>query len=48
MNDYSVIFGDYEGETALERINIKGRFIRENFEANQQYSSTDSYMTALQ
>ena len=51
MNDYSFIFQEelkcLEGDTSKEaedvRRNIKGRYIKENFEANKRFSSVESF-----
>ena len=48
MNDYSICFNqaEYEGNTT-NTTNIKGRYSKANFEANQQFNSVENIKIAL-
>jgi hypothetical protein len=47
MNDYSIVFEESEITTEKARLNVKGRFLRENFEANKQFTSTERIRSLL-
>ena len=56
MNDYSFMFADElkrlqvdNSKTSQDIIrNIKGRYIKENFEANKRFTSVDSFKVAIE
>ena len=51
MNDYSFMFkdelkalqNDDSEESKLKRMNIQGRYIKSNFEANKRFSSVEGF-----
>jgi len=47
MNDYSFMFAEDEIKTDLEKINVKGRFLKDNYEANSQFTSMERIRVLL-
>ena len=47
MNDYSIAFDDSEAQDEKQLLNIKGRFLKENFEANKKFTSSESFRDQL-
>ena len=56
MNDYSIVFkeeleqmaGNSAENTVEKQLNIRGRFIREHYESNQQFSDLDKIKEAIE